>query len=318
MHDNGGQREYRLRLSLAAAIASLFHAMLLAVLAWLSLRQPEPLLGAAHHEEPVILRLQQPDPPKRLVDTVTPTEAPVDPDTDLISDQPSQAADMGDVDSGIQAPAVDRVAEFDDIGGAPEAPAPPPAPPTPQPTPEAPPSEAPASQQPQRREVARREPDTLLPDMDEMTGAPAPPQAMPIPAPPTETPASERPGESRGRVDGGVHAKGFVGFEAFRSELAPYMLEVRQKVEAQWKGALQLRYTGTAATEAVLLCAIAPDGTLARVDIVEPGASPTYASLCKLAIEKAAPFGPFPFEVPEMYRSRHLEIRWTFSYLSPM
>ena len=49
--------------------------------------------------------------------------------------------------------------------------------------------------------------------------------------------------------------------------------------------------------------------------MVEPGSSLTYAVLCRQAVEMAAPFGPFPFDVPEIYRNHNLEITWKFSYL---
>jgi hypothetical protein len=122
-------------------------------------------------------------------------------------------------------------------------------------------------------------------------------------------------GPSRGRVDGGVKNLGFLGFEAMKHELAPYLKEVRSRVEKRWTTALELHYTGTSPTKAVLDCAISPEGKLVYVHIVEPGHSPTYAPLCREAIEKAAPFSPFPFSVPPVYKSKNLEIRWTFSFL---
>ena len=138
------------------------------------------------------------------------------------------------------------------------------------------------------------------------------------------------PGRPQGRVDGGVHSKGFTGFEAMEDEIAPYLKEVRARVERNWRAALQLRYSGTTPTKAVLECSIRPDGMLLHVRIVEAGVpttgdstsavspsgvSPTYAPLCKEAIERAAPFPAFPFKIPEMYRERSLQIRWTFSFL---
>jgi hypothetical protein len=62
-------------------------------------------------------------------------------------------------------------------------------------------------------------------------------------------------------------------------------------------------------------CAISPSGEVVSVTIVDPGESVSFAPLCKEAIEEAGPFPPFPFEVPEAYRNRNLEIRWTFSFL---
>jgi hypothetical protein len=122
-------------------------------------------------------------------------------------------------------------------------------------------------------------------------------------------------GVSKARPGGAAEGKGFIGFEALEHELGPYLKEVRDRVERNWRAALEMRFSGASRTQAVLDCAISPQGKLVRVKIVEPGDSPTFAVLCKQAIEKAAPFSPFPFDVPAIYRSQNLEIRWTFSYL---
>ncbi len=93
------------------------------------------------------------------------------------------------------------------------------------------------------------------------------------------------------------------------------MLKVRNRVEREWRAALQLRYSGVSRTYAIIECSIRPDGTLEYAKIIEPGSSLTYAVLCRQAIEQAGPFGPFPFDVPEIYRSENLRITWKFSYM---
>jgi hypothetical protein len=108
---------------------------------------------------------------------------------------------------------------------------------------------------------------------------------------------------------------GFLSFEAMESEFAPYLRDVRNRVERRWKALIQLRYSGSSTTKAVLDCAIDSKGRLVHVTVVEPGDSASYAGLCKEAIERAGPFPPFPFEVPAVYRNKNLEIRWTFSFL---
>ncbi len=132
--------------------------------------------------------------------------------------------------------------------------------------------------------------------------------------PATKMPVQELK-SSRGREEGGALKSGFTSFEANRHELGEYMLHVRSLVEREWRSALRIRYTGVSRTEAVIECSIRPDGSLEYARVIDPGLSLTYAVLCRQAIEQAAPFGPFPFDVPEIYRKDNLEITWKFSYL---
>ncbi len=132
----------------------------------------------------------------------------------------------------------------------------------------------------------------------------SPPAPQPLP-----------PRESKGRLRDQVQNKGFVAFEAMQHEIAPYLQEVRRRVELRWNEMLLTRYSGTQPAEAEIDCAIAPDGTLAYVRVVGKPEDRVYAALCAAALRRAAPFGAFPFEVPAMYRDRNLEIRWTFSFL---
>ena len=128
-------------------------------------------------------------------------------------------------------------------------------------------------------------------------------------------PLTESIGIARGRESGGAEVKGDLSFNANRHALGEYMLGVRRQVERAWRMSLQFKYTGTSRATATLECSIRPDGILEHVKILERGHSVIYAALCKQAIERAAPFGPFPFDVPLSYRSENLVIRWKFSFL---
>jgi outer membrane biosynthesis protein TonB len=123
------------------------------------------------------------------------------------------------------------------------------------------------------------------------------------------------PGQARGRVDGGVLNEGFVGFEAMKSDVAPYLKQVRTSVERKWFAAMAFRYQGVSPTKAIVDCAISSDGKLVSVEIRDEGSIPLFAKICKDAIESAAPFPPFPFKVPDMYANKNLEIRWTFNFM---
>ncbi len=313
---------YRRRIVWSAVAALALHVMFLIWAAWAVTWTPA-LPGRMVREEPLVLNLKPPQPPKRLIDTQVASEEPIDPRTDLISDKNSKASDRSGIEGERPAPHMDKESGFDELGGVAAPPTPPvpvvkPAPPAPAPGPPAP-KPAPEKQaSPSKSTVVAKEPapkpaaqdESQAERFDVARAEPTPPEAAPSlpPAPAKRTATLE------GRPQGGVSDRGFVGFEAYKDELAPYLKNIRSRVEGQWKAALQLRYSGTEPTEAVLNCAISPDGRLVSVDIIEPGNSPTYAALCKMAMERAAPFGPFPFKVPEIYRSQNLEIHWTFSF----
>ncbi len=168
------------------------------------------------------------------------------------------------------------------------------------------PSETPGDRE---MDLARVEPPVPAVPGSESTPAPAPAPSGPEPLP------QPNPGTFRGSVEGGIRGEGFVGFEAMKHELAAYMLEVQRRVERNWRLVLGLEYTGTLPTKAELECAIAPDGSLVHVKILKAGGSPTFASLCQKSLERAAPFAPFPFEVPAIYRNKNLQIHWTFHFM---
>ncbi len=141
----------------------------------------------------------------------------------------------------------------------------------------------------------------------------APVRTAQTPAPPA--PVANTPAVSRGRLHDAVKSVGFTNYAAIQDALAPYMKTVRGKVEREWNRALITRYSGTARTVAEVDCTIAPDGRLLSAKVVGLPRDRVYAALCREAIERAAPFDPFPFIVPNMYRNKNLEIRWTFSFL---
>lgn len=301
-------RSYRRRLTAAVAVSLVLHVVLLFLLAHTAQRQTTPITA---YKAPLVVDLPKApaEPPVRhLVETFETAEEPVEA-TLFISDRPSKAADLSDEPGDGLTPRPDVASES---FAAPEAaiPAPQPPPPTPAAEPrlrEAPPETAPRAAEPRtrdEREVVAQAAETSPPE---------PPEPAPAPAAAPEP--ERRPQPLLAHAGGGVELRGIGAFEAHRDELAPYLLDVRKAVERHWRAALELRYSGTTPTRAVVDCAIRPDGTLAYVTIVEPGDSVSFGGLCQGAIEKAAPFAPFPFAVPDIYRSDNLEIRWTFRFM---
>lgn len=119
----------------------------------------------------------------------------------------------------------------------------------------------------------------------------------------------------RTRDGGGASKSGVINFEAKSHELGEFMLQVRKRVEFEWHSAIRLRYRAVRRTEAIIQCSIRPDGMIESVEIVDPGTSMAFAILCRESIRDAAPFPELGFEVPEVYRSRNIDIRWRFSYM---
>lgn len=132
-------------------------------------------------------------------------------------------------------------------------------------------------------------------------------------------PAAVRPpapsSPPRGKMNNGVMTKGFTSYSAIEDEIAPYLEEVKKRVELRWREALLLQYTGSQPRDVEVDCEIARDGRLVSVKLAAPAEDRIYGQLCLDAIRKAAPFAAFPFEVPDIYRNQNLEIRWHFSFL---
>jgi hypothetical protein len=251
----------------------------------------------------------EPEPARETVPQVVETrttEQTPGPDTPLISDRDSAAADEETYDGEDPAP---RLEEQDGLYELPAPPAPPepvvPPPATGRETPEPPP-------------VADKD-DLLAMAQPEMAAPPAP-QAIRESAPPPEPsapspPAPLSPSRGRGSLEGMAVEEGIASFAALRDDVAAYVLEIKPLVQREWLALLLTRYSGTSPTQAVVRLAIAPDGAIAGVEQAETPRDRIYAALCQEAIRRAGPFKPFPFRIPREYRGQNLVIRWTFRFL---
>ena len=295
---------------MAFSVAIGIHVAILAMpTAW---RRATIAPGVGGQPEPIVVNLNSDEKPLRLIENTLPAERPVDPDTDLIADQNSNASDDQDEQGQRLAPRLEKASEHDQMAVLPEV-----APEVQDPVPAEEGAEAaaggetpePQAEEPgvQLAEVVAAEAAEPAEESEPTLLAKATPAPMPEP--------SVEHQEVMGRPDGGAKGQGFIGFEAKQHEFAPYVKEVRRSVEKRWKALVSIRYSGSSPTEAVVNCAIKPNGELAFVTVKEAGDSATFAAMCKEAIETAAPFPPFPFKVPRVYRTENLEIRWTFSFL---
>jgi len=338
---------YQRRMSIASGAALLIHLTAVAVVAFYP-RPSGPGMTVSPEKPPLVVNLQP--TPRQLVDVATPSETRPD-QSNRIAETNSVATDT-ELREGDDGPLTEMEQDFDAIATtatagavAPATEAPPEA--EPERTPpvteeareaaEAPPvmeETAPAPESTARSQVARRTPEPVtappIPVPAPEPSAPRPPEAQ-RPAqespernqtaraePPPGIPAApaEQTAPIRGRSRGGVRETGVAGFEAIQDDIAPYLRQVRAAVEREWTTTLATRYTGTRPTEAVVECEIAPDGTVVRAEIIGTPSDRIYAAICQTSIIRAGPFGPFPFDIPDMYRNRNLKIRWSFSFIS--
>ncbi len=308
-----------------------------------------PVLARELPLMPLVLNLQPPEAPRRqLVDVAESTDEAVT-ETDLIAEVNAKAADDTPGAGEDLGPVLEELSDFDALAQAPapETPAPeaaasaPPAgeqpleqaeeqaaeqpraqtavldaPRLPQPLESAAvlPEKEPAPEQAQAAEAG---PAENLGPFQVAKASPAPPRPVAPPAPdvPPAPIASELAQPERSRAHDGVGRRGPTNFEAIKDEIAPYLKEIRKKVRRKWIEMLVGRYSGTSPAEVVFDIAISPVGELVSVRVVGVAKERVYAALCKEALRDAAPFGPFTFQVPEFYRGKNLEIRWTFDFL---
>lgn len=313
---------YSLRVQLAAVASLLIHV---ALLVFSGVGPPTQIAATAGRDEALVFNLvEEPEAEdaRRLVESGTPTETP-NPETDLISDQNAKAQDLSDEVGQHPQPFFEEAADFDALGRAAEAavqqdlqlerPETDPLPETPEPLSEDPsPTPSDTGALGAAAILAEQAKPAVAPPLPEAVLTLARQESSDVANPPSAE--TERPDSNRGRAGGGVEAKGFASFEANEDQLGEYMLEVRRRVGLAWRSALMFRYSGTTPTAAMIECAISPEGELLYARVTDPGDSATYGPLCREALERAAPFAPFPFEVPDIYRSKNLEIRWKFTF----
>ena len=310
---------YSKRIQIAAVLSVIFHMAGLAAWRYYPPSPPPPI---PEEFAPIEIDLQ-PDAPKdreatQLVDVAVPEPEPVAP-SPLIAEENSEAMDEAPQDSAVLAPRL-KPDDFDQLAAAPA----PSAKPEPMPTP---PSreEDTADSEEAGESQSESEPDIEFEEMDaplEQVLAPRPEaprknelEDQPIQIAKADPLLPQRPSPGTSRSQESVAKNGVTNFQAIQSEIAPYLKQVREQVEREWNEMLYTRYSGSSPVKAVIDCAISPAGELISVSVVDDQNDLLYSALCKDAVRRAGPFGPFPFVVPDIYRAQNLEIRWTFSFL---
>lgn len=311
----GARLRFALALSIAAHVLGAFYVSL-----------SHSSVGVVPKAPPLVVRLQpQKTPPMRLVDVTHPSETP-QTETQNIAEANAQAS--GTALTPPEEKGLPDVRESDSSSTV--TPSTPPIPPISQEKSEPQRLKTaartpPLQTSPRRIEAPKGQPQTALPERGSIAASPSTPEtavedtpqdalAMLTPANPPVA-ETESSAAARGEVGNEIKSEGFLSYAAMQHEIAPYLQEIRKAVERHWKAGLLTRYKGTQRRQATLDCAIRPDGTLEYVRVVGAPQDPIFAGICHDAIVRAAPFRPFPFRVPDLYRNKNLEIRWTFSFL---
>lgn len=322
-HPADRSMNYSTRIKIAAVFSMLIHAAGVGLLR--HTYSPREYIPAVS-PEPIVLDLQPESPPEpapspqpQFVDVAVPSEAP--PQTnDHIAIENSEAMDLALHEAERPAPALEQD-EFDAL----PLPAAPPAPPQPAPQPAAKPAPNDATEEKltEKDDAAKvNKPEAPVETktterLTESVEAPSAPEAPegPLKIAQAQLMPAQRPEKGKTRERGGVSKQGQTNFDAIQSEIAPYLKHVRERVEQQWNQMLYTRYSGTSPVKAVIDCAINAQGELVSVNVVGTDQDKLYSALCRDAVQRAGPFGAFPFQVPDIYRGKNLEIRWTFSFL---
>ena len=303
---------YANRMTLAAILSVLLHIVVFGVLQVTYV--PRPNLPPPV-PEPIVLNLQPEPPPlppapRQLVDVSEPAPPPPTP-SDRIAETHAEAMDVTASSRDNAGPQLEQ----DDFDALPQATAPlaPPEPPPPPPEPIA--EETPEEDEGEPLLEAMEVPLEELYDPDTVNEREERPPEEPIRIAQATPTLPQRPSPGRSRDHAGVSKHGVTNFDAIQNEIAPYLKQIRQQVERRWNEMLYTRYSGTSPAKAVIDCAINPQGELVSVSVAGPDGNRIYSALCREAVQRAGPFGAFPFEVPDIYKDKNLEIRWTFNFL---
>ncbi len=316
-----GPMNYSRRIQIAAILSLLLHLAALALWHYQPRPAPTPVVLKPAPIE-IDLQPDAPSPRERvqLVDVATPSPE-MTPPSPLIAEENAEA--MDDAPDDGNAPSPDLAPDqFDQLAAAPS----PAAEPQPRPTPpveeeseeeteetEEKAAEAEKNSAPEYSDMESSMEGILTPAEDHEKVAQAEEKIIKIARADATLP--QRPSPERSSVQNNYAREGATNFQAIQSQIAPYLKQVRAQVEREWNEMLYTRYSGSSPVKAVIDCAISPEGNLVSVTVVGTDNDQLYSSLCQDAVKRAGPFGAFPFQVPDIYRDKNLEIRWTFSFL---
>ncbi|MCC7517863.1 MAG: energy transducer TonB [Verrucomicrobiae bacterium] len=177
-----------------------------------------------------------------------------------------------------------------------------PVPPSPPPLPTPPPLRSPPSKEGDlallRREPPPKPPtkaDAVAKSPEEPSSPPSVARVPPAPAAPA-LPSSEREVLAvKSKLDGGVGRTGrALAFGSTESPFASYDKRAIAKIGANWNFLLESRFYGETVGQVIISFKLLASGRVGEVRVEHNTANAVLANYCVQAIEKSAPFAPFP------------------------
>jgi len=107
---------------------------------------------------------------------------------------------------------------------------------------------------------------------------------------------------------------GIAAFDVSESAWGPYVKEVRERIGREWLGIVRRRFAGERMGRVTIRFDILADGRVTGVETEENTAGAMPAGWCVEAIERAAPFAPFPDSLRSQYHRDRKTIHFTFHY----
>jgi periplasmic protein TonB len=146
-------------------------------------------------------------------------------------------------------------------------------------------------------------------DTSKKQGAPSNKSLPPVPP----TPQSQKVvPNAQSKLSGGVKGGKAIGFNSAESPFAPYDKKIIAKIGAYWQYQLE-KYYGEKIGEVEISFKLLADGRISDLRVTKNTANLVLAGWCIQAIERSAPFEPFPPSMMAMVGSSR-EASITFAY----
>lgn len=127
--------------------------------------------------------------------------------------------------------------------------------------------------------------------------------------------ADSRPAGEKMQQDGGVNRKEPTSnLAAGASPLGQYDAKIIEAIKYAWWGILDERPTMAMQGYAVVEFRLHANGSITELRVSQSTVNDMLSSFCQLAIDKPAPFEPWPAEVRRQFDKSYRDVRFTFFY----
>ncbi len=182
---------------------------------------------------------------------------------------------------------------------SPKPPAKPPPPAAPQPSAPKAPAEMPKTGEYALLRTAP--PEKIVPKpVEPQPETPSPPSPPPSPSRMPSSPSVAPPPADRevmaakSKLDGGVSRIGATAFNSAESPFASYDKKIIGKISGNWHYLLENRFYGETTGQVEISFRLLASGRISGIQITRNSANAVLAGWCIQAIERSAPFAPFP------------------------